>query len=163
MFGGGSSNSKSNSSNSVGVDTLIGRQTEILGDVRFTGGLHVDGKIKGKVIASGDKAAALSVSEHGSIEGDVRVPSIVLNGTVVGDVHASQKIALSAKARVNGNVFYRIIEMESGSQVNGQLVHDDGTHASSENYSATSPRGSDAPKTADELSEARRVKGIVNG
>jgi cytoskeletal protein CcmA (bactofilin family) len=105
----------------------------------------------------------LSVSEHGSIEGDVRVPSIVLNGTVVGDVHASQKIALSAKARVNGNVYYRIIEMESGSQVNGQLVHDDGTGAASENFGAGAPRGDDAAKTADELSEARRVKGIVNG
>ncbi|MEC9362254.1 MAG: polymer-forming cytoskeletal protein [Pseudomonadota bacterium] len=167
MFGGNSGNnssSKSSTSTSVGVDTLIGRQTEILGDVRFTGGLHVDGKIKGKVIASADKAAALSVSEHGSIEGDVRVPNVVLNGTVTGDVHASQKIALSAKARITGNVFYRIIEMESGSKVNGQLVHDDGTGAS-ENFSggaAAKTEGGSDPQS-DELSEARRVKGIVNG
>ncbi|MFC4250861.1 MAG: bactofilin family protein [Sinimarinibacterium flocculans] len=167
MFGGNSGNnssSKSSTSTSVGVDTLIGRQTEILGDVRFTGGLHVDGKIKGKVIASADKAAALSVSEHGSIEGDVRVPNVVLNGTVTGDVHASQKIALSAKARITGNVFYRIIEMESGSKVNGQLVHDDGTGAS-ENFSggtAAKAEGGSDPQS-DELSEARRVKGIVNG
>ena len=168
MFGGSSNNSnnsKASSNASVGVDTLIGRQTEILGDVRFTGGLHVDGKIKGKVIASADKAAALSVSEHGSVEGDVRVPNVVLNGTVTGDVHASQKIALSAKARITGNVFYRVIEMESGAKVNGQLVHDDGTGAS-ENFSAaagaTDESGTDA-RGADELSEARRVKGVVNG
>lgn len=173
MFGGSSnssgknSGSKSSSNTSVGVDTLIGRQTEILGDVRFTGGLHVDGKIKGKVIASADKAAALSVSEHGSIEGDVRVPNVVLNGAVTGDVHASQKIALSAKARITGNVFYRTLEMESGAKVNGQLVHDDGSGAS-ENFSAATAAKADAnadesPRTADELSEARRVKGVVNG
>lgn len=169
MFGGSgnngskSSGSKSSSNTSVGVDTLIGRQTEILGDVRFTGGLHVDGKIKGKVIASADKAAALSVSEHGSVEGDVRVPSIVLNGSVTGDVHASQRVALSSKARITGNVFYRIIEMESGSQVNGQLVHDDGSGAS-ENFNAggTAQPESGGELQPDELSEARRVKGIVH-
>ncbi|MFP5306743.1 MAG: polymer-forming cytoskeletal protein [Gammaproteobacteria bacterium] len=161
MFGGSSSKSSSNAN--VGVDTLIGRQTEILGDVRFTGGLHVDGKIKGKVIASADKASALSVSEHGSVEGDVRVPNVVLNGAVTGDVHASQKLTLAAKARVNGNVFYRIIEMESGAQVNGQMVHDDGS-GSAENFSGGGAQKPAEPgPTTDELSEARRVKGIING
>lgn len=106
------------------VDTLIGRQTELLGDVRFSGGLHVDGKIKGKVLAASDKTAVLSVSETGAIEGDVRVPHIVLNGTVVGDVHASERISLSVKARVTGNVYYKVIEMASGAAVNGQLVHE---------------------------------------
>lgn len=160
MFGG--SSSKSSSKASVGVDTLIGRQTEILGDVRFTGGLHVDGKIKGKVIAAADKSSALSVSEHGSIEGDVRVPNVVLNGAVTGDVHASQKLTLATKARVNGNVFYRIIEMEGGAQVNGQMVHDDGS-GSVENFSGGAQKPAELGLTTDELSEARRVKGIVNG
>lgn len=162
MFGGNSN--KGGSTSSVGVDTLVGRQTEVLGDVRFTGGLHVDGKIKGKVIASADKASALSVSEHGSIEGDVRVPNVVLNGSVIGDVHASHKITLAAKARVTGNVYYRIIEMEGGAQVNGQLVHDGGAGAA-ENFSGIvqKPGSETEALTTDELSEARRVKGIVNG
>ncbi len=155
MFGGNSR--KGDAPANVGVDTLIGRQTEILGDVRFTGGLHVDGKIKGKVIASADKASALSVSENGMVEGDVRVPNVVLNGTVIGDVHASQKIAIAAKARVTGNVYYRIIEMESGAQVNGQLVHDVANSAA-ENISNATAAGS---TQADELSEARRVKGVA--
>ncbi len=107
------------------VDTLIGRQTELAGDIRFSGGLHVDGTIKGKVLASGDKAAVLSVSESGVIEGDVRVPVIVLNGAVVGDVYASERISLSVKARVTGNVYYKVLEMASGAKVNGQLVHED--------------------------------------
>jgi len=106
------------------VDTLIGRQSEITGDVRFAGGLHVDGKIKGKVMADSDKNAVLSVSESGAVEGDVRVPHVVLNGCVEGDVHASQRITLSAKARVNGNVYYKLIEMTSGAMVNGQMVYE---------------------------------------
>lgn len=106
------------------VDTLIGRQSELSGDIRFAGGLHVDGKIKGKVIAESDKNAVLSISESGSVEGDIRVPHVVLNGTVEGDVHAAARITLSAKARVNGNVYYKLIEMTSGAMVNGQMVYE---------------------------------------
>ncbi|WP_194241175.1 bactofilin family protein [Solimonas terrae] len=142
---------------STSVDTLIGRQTEVLGDVRFSGGLHVDGKIKGKVLTSSEKSSSLSVSESGAIEGDVRVPHIVLNGTVIGDVHASEKITLAAKARVIGNVYYKIIEMEGGAQVNGQLVHE-------ANPSLAQPLDlASGGSEFDELSEARRVKGFTNG
>lgn len=105
------------------VDTLIGRQTELHGDVHFTGGLHVDGKIKGRIIADDDKSTVLSVSETGQIDGDVRVSHVVLNGVIIGDVYAAQRITLSAKARVSGNVYYRLIEMTSGATVNGQLVY----------------------------------------
>lgn len=122
LFGSSAAPAKTSAS----VDTLIGRQTEVLGDVRFSGGLHVDGKIKGKILASGDKTASLSVSDSGVVEGDVSVPNIVLNGTVNGDVHASQRIHLASKARVTGNVYYKIIEMEGGAAVNGQMVHDTG-------------------------------------
>jgi cytoskeletal protein CcmA (bactofilin family) len=137
------------------VDTLIGRQTEILGDVRFAGGLHVDGKIKGKVLSSGDKEAALSVSDVGAIEGDVNVPNIVLNGQVNGDVRATVKVTLASKARVTGNVYYKVIEMESGASVNGQLVHESG-----DKLAAITHQRHD--ESADELREARRLKGLTN-
>lgn len=156
MFG--NNGSKGGSSNSATtVDTLIGKQTEVAGDVHFSGGLHVDGKIKGKVVAQSDKASSLSVAESGCIEGDVRVPHIVLNGAVIGDVHASEKITLAAKARVTGNVYYRIIEMEGGALVNGQLVHEStdssaGTHVFRE-------KSGEAGR--DELSEVRKAKGYT--
>ncbi len=105
------------------IDTLIGQHTELTGDVRFTGGLYIDGTIKGNVIAENDDRAMLSLSEQGTIEGEVRVPFIVLNGVVQGDVHGSEHIELSSKARVIGNVFYNLIEMASGAEVNGKLVH----------------------------------------
>ena len=106
------------------VDTLIGRQTEIHGDVRFSGGLHIDGKVVGKVMALNEKSATVSVSESGMIEGDVRAPNIVLNGQVSGDVHATEHISLGSKARVTGNVYYGVIEMTGGAKINGQMVHE---------------------------------------
>lgn len=123
---GTSSRSQLPKASGGGVDTLIGRHTEVHGDLRFNGGLHIDGTVKGKVISHHDESATLSVSETGCIEGDVRVAMVVLNGTVTGDVHATVKITLASKARVTGNVYYRILEMQGGAQVNGQLVHDPG-------------------------------------
>jgi cytoskeletal protein CcmA (bactofilin family) len=105
------------------VDTIIGQQTRIEGDVHFTGGLLVDGKIKGGVIAEAGSSSVLTVSEHGSIEGDVQVPIVILNGTVTGDVRSEEHIELAAKARVDGDVYYKLIEMSMGAAVNGSLVH----------------------------------------
>lgn len=105
------------------IETLIGQHTELRGDILFGGGLHVDGKIKGNVVAENDSSSVLVLSEHGCIEGEVRVPNVVLNGTVVGDVHASERVELAAQARVTGNVYYNLIEMAIGAEVNGNLVH----------------------------------------
>jgi cytoskeletal protein CcmA (bactofilin family) len=104
------------------IDSLIGRQTEILGDLHFSGGLHVDGTIRGNVYAEDDDAA-LTLSPQGTVEGDVQVPNVVLDGVVVGDVHAAEHIELNANARITGNVYYRLIEMAMGAEVNGSLVH----------------------------------------
>ena len=105
------------------IDTLVGQHTVLRGDIHYRGGLHVDGAIKGNVIADDDPESVLSVSERGVVEGDVRVYNIILNGKVVGDVHALEKIELAANARVIGNVYYKLIEMAMGSEVNGNLVH----------------------------------------
>lgn len=105
------------------IDTLIGQQTEVTGDIAFAGGLHVDGKIHGNVTAADDSGSVLTLSEHGTIEGEVKVPHIVLNGSVAGDVHAAERIELAARAQVTGNVYYNLIEMAMGAEVNGSLVH----------------------------------------
>jgi len=115
---------------STKVDTIIGQQSRIEGDIHFSGGLHIDGRIKGGVIAEADSTSVLTVSEHGSIEGDVRVPTVILNGRVTGDVRSAERIELAAKARVDGNVYYNLIEMAMGAAVNGSLVHNDETESS---------------------------------
>jgi cytoskeletal protein CcmA (bactofilin family) len=104
------------------ITTVIGRETELRGDLRFHGGLHVDGSIKGDVSGMSDDAAALILSESGRVEGDVRVANVVLNGTVIGDVYASGRAELAPQARVTGTLYYRLLEMAMGAEVNGQLV-----------------------------------------
>ena len=105
------------------IDTLVGRNTEVTGDISFEGGLHIDGLVKGNVLAEPDSSSVLSVSEAGRVEGEVRVPHIVLNGSVVGDVYATERVELGPRARVSGNVYYHLIEMAAGAEVNGKLVH----------------------------------------
>ena len=107
---------------SAKIDSLIGQNTELKGDVSFSGGFHVDGKLKGNV-SSSDPDSLLTLSDQGVIEGEVRVPNIILNGTVIGDVHASERVELAANAKVVGNVYYNLIEMAMGAEVNGNLVH----------------------------------------
>jgi len=104
------------------IDTLIGKSAHLEGDLAFEGGLHVDGHIVGAVRALGPQESTLSVSETGSIEGEVRVPNLMLQGTVKGDIHASGRVVLGATARVEGNVYYGVIEMTLGAQIIGKLV-----------------------------------------
>jgi cytoskeletal protein CcmA (bactofilin family) len=104
------------------IDTLIGQHSRVLGDIRFGGGLHVEGTIKGNVASDGGERATLTVSDRGTIEGEVRVPYIILNGLVRGDVYANEHVELRSNARVDGNVYYALIEMAMGAEVNGKLV-----------------------------------------
>jgi cytoskeletal protein CcmA (bactofilin family) len=113
---------KKNSRQNSQIDSLIGSGTELHGDVHFKDGLHIDGVVKGNVIAEGEHSM-LTMSEDGRIEGEVRVHNLVLNGEVVGDVYASEHIELAPAARVTGNVYYNLIEMAMGAEVNGNLVH----------------------------------------
>jgi len=110
-------------SRSQRIDTLIGAATQIVGDVHFTGGFHVDGNVKGNVDAPANSDARLSVSDGGVVEGSVAVPNVLLNGTVKGDILAHERIELGATARVTGNVFYGLIEMEMGAEINGKLIY----------------------------------------
>jgi len=103
------------------VDTLVGPNSQVNGDLTFSGGCHIDGTVKGSVNADAD--SALSISEEGTIEGGVIVPYVVLNGIVRGDVVAGQRVELGPTARVIGNVYYNLIEMAIGAEINGKLVH----------------------------------------
>jgi cytoskeletal protein CcmA (bactofilin family) len=105
------------------VDTLVGSNTRISGDLHFSGGCHVDGTVNGSVTADPDSKSALSISEGGQIDGGVTVPYVVLNGIVRGDVFANQRVELGPTARVIGNVYYNLIEMAIGAEINGKLVH----------------------------------------
>ena len=106
------------------IGTLVGQGVEVTGDIKFQGGLHLDGVIVGNVsTADNADGAVLVISDQGRVEGDVYVAYAVINGEVVGNVYASEKLELSAKARISGNVEYNLLEMASGAEINGQMLH----------------------------------------
>ncbi len=105
------------------ITTLISKATEITGDVHFSGVLEVEGKVRGNIYADDDSSAEIRIRESGLVQGEINVPSVIINGLVEGDVHSTQHLELAAKARVVGNVYYHLIEMVMGSEVNGSLCH----------------------------------------
>ena len=105
------------------ANTIVGIDTRVNGDMHFAGGLHVDGMINGNVTADPDSDAALSLAAGASIDGGVTVPYVLLEGTVKGDVFANKRVIMGASARVIGNVYYNLIEMAIGAEINGKLVH----------------------------------------
>lgn len=104
------------------ITTLIAEGTVIRGDVQFDGGLHLDGRIEGSISAAGPNAV-LTLSAKGYIAGEIRASNAVINGSVKGDIHAAERLELAPGARVEGNVYYKVLEMASGAQVNGKMVY----------------------------------------
>ena len=102
--------------------TLIAAGTEIHGDIQFKGRLHIDGLVEGAIRGEGAQAM-LTLSEHARVVGELHAPHIVINGSVEGDVTALDRLELASNARVEGNVFYKVLEMSAGAQINGKMVH----------------------------------------
>ncbi|HET7912974.1 MAG TPA: polymer-forming cytoskeletal protein [Pseudolabrys sp.] len=118
MFGGQGGNKPKNS-----IECLIGAGTTIEGNITFAGGLRVDGRVRGDVISADGKPGTLVLSEQAQIEGEIRVSHVVINGTVVGPVHAAEYVELQAKANVTGDVYYKTLEIQLGAVVQGRLVY----------------------------------------
>jgi len=106
------------------IDTLIGAKTDLKGDIVFTGGLRVDGKVRGNITAKGDANRTLVLSENAAVIGNVTVPHIITNGTIKGNVRAAERIELQPKAEISGDVYYKVIEMSLGAVINGNLLRE---------------------------------------
>lgn len=105
------------------ANTIVGIDTKVNGDMHFTGGLHVDGIVHGNVSADPDSESSISLADGATIDGGVTVPYVLLEGIVKGDVFANKRVILGSTARVIGNVYYNLIEMAIGAEINGKLVH----------------------------------------
>ncbi len=127
MFNSKDNNTKSNNTstgNTKKGHTLLGEGTTINGDISFNGMLILDGTITGSITGS-QNDDVLTISESGLIEGKINVANIVVNGKIKGDISSSGKVEVASKANIEGNVYYRTIEMNTGSRINGQLIYQD--------------------------------------
>lgn len=105
------------------IDSLIGAGTIVDGDVSFSGGLRIDGQVRGNVTAANGDPCTLVISEHARVDGEIRVSHVVINGTINGPVTADDYLELQAAARIVGDVSYRQIEMRVGAVIQGRLIH----------------------------------------
>jgi len=105
------------------IDSLIGAGTVVDGDVTFTGGLRIDGHVRGNVVAANGEPSTLVVSEQAKVDGEIRVSHVVINGTVNGPVAANDYLELQPKARIAGDVSYKMLEMHVGAVIQGRLDH----------------------------------------
>ncbi len=115
--------SKKHSKPQTQIDSLIGGNTVIGGDLNFSGGLRIDGQVNGNVIATQGKPSTLVLSEHAQVNGEVSVTHLVVNGVINGSVSASEYLELQSKAKVAGDVHYKTIEIQLGAIVEGRLLH----------------------------------------
>lgn len=105
------------------ADTLICKQTKITGDINFEGVLYIDGHVVGNISSEEMDNSLLTIGVNGFVEGEVKVPHIMILGKVKGDVHALEHVELMAESRIEGDVYYKLIEMSMGAEVNGQMLH----------------------------------------
>lgn len=103
--------------------TLISRDTEVVGDILFSGSLEIEGRVRGSIAARQGQPACVRILESGVVAGDVRAPQVIVNGSVEGDIHADQQVVLASQARVDGDVHYASVEMAKGARLNGNLVY----------------------------------------
>lgn len=107
------------------IDTLIGANTRIAGDINFTGGLRIDGYIKGNVTAEDDEHSTLVLSDAGHIDGKIQVANVIINGTVSGPIIATKYLELQGNAKIHGDVHYDAIEIQLGASVDGKMIRAD--------------------------------------
>lgn len=110
--------SKADMQRFTGKTSLIAAGAAFRGDLEFQGAVQIDGKVLGNLLTL---EGLVRVSVDGLVEGEVRAPHIIIDGEIIGDVYASQHVELGPRARVRGNLYYGLMEMAMGAQVEGGL------------------------------------------
>ncbi|HET6631704.1 MAG TPA: polymer-forming cytoskeletal protein [Rhodanobacteraceae bacterium] len=116
---------KEGTDGAVAETTIIARGVELEGDLRFTGSLFLEGCVRGSISADDEAGTALfTLSERGRVIGQIRVAHVVVDGSVQGDIHSSERLELAANARIEGDVHYNVLEMAAGARVTGRMIHE---------------------------------------
>lgn len=118
------SSSSKRSDTNCDSTTILARGVVVRGDVHFSGSLHLEGRIEGTISADAQTEALFTLSEVGSVRGEIQVPRAVINGEVEGNIHCSENLELAAEAKIKGDVHYKVLEMAAGATVNGRMVHE---------------------------------------
>ena len=120
----GNKKSKLSAHGSEKVETIIGKDVVIQGDLIFSGGLYIEGRVIGKVMANNATESLLTLAPEGSVDGEIRVSNAIISGRLLGDIYSTDRIELTETAQIQGNIHYKLIEITAGATVSGQLIHE---------------------------------------
>jgi cytoskeletal protein CcmA (bactofilin family) len=100
------------------INTIIGPNTELNGDIGAGGFTRIDGSIRGNVRAKG----RVVVGERARIKGNVTGTNITIGGVVCGNIIADGHLVILSTAIVIGDIITRRIQADDGSFINGRIV-----------------------------------------
>ncbi|MBP9905724.1 MAG: polymer-forming cytoskeletal protein [Rhodoferax sp.] len=103
------------------IKSLLAHGCQLTGNFNFADGLRLDGEMHGDLLGQADKPSILVISETAHVTGQVQADHVIINGQVDGPVLARSLLELQPKARVTGDVTYKILEMHQGALVAGRL------------------------------------------
>ena len=122
------------------LSSLLAHDTCVQGDVIFTGGLRIDGRVEGNVLGKPEANGLLVLSDKGAVAGTIKVHDAVINGRVEGDLEVEHFLELQAKACVTGNISYRTLKLECGATVEGKLERMDGAPEAEDEEDVEAPK-----------------------
>ena len=98
-------------------ETVIGVETRISGEIRGEEDLVIKGRVDGKIHLS----HSLAVEKGAIVQADVDVRNLVISGTLVGNIVASESVRLLATARVVGDLAAPRVIMDAGAAYRGRV------------------------------------------
>jgi cytoskeletal protein CcmA (bactofilin family) len=96
------------------IDSLIGAGTRIEGDLAFSGGLRIDGEVRGNIIAAPARPSVLVIGATGRVQGEMRAARMVVSGEVAGSIDATELLEVLPGARISGELRYGALEVHPG-------------------------------------------------
>lgn len=128
----------------------IGQSIEIKGELTGDEDLIIDGKVEGKIDL---KDHNLTIGTNGRINAEIHAKSVIVNGEVVGDIIADDKVEIASSGSVHGDLCAPRVALADGSSFKGSIDMGRSTAASKMSGSTSS----NAPRVAKELPMAAKA------
>ena len=111
----GTNGDSGDSAKLTGIPSIISPDLKIIGDLKSSGDIQIDGRIEGDI-----NSRLLTVGEQATVEGCIVADTVRISGTVLGQVRA-KTVHLDKKARVTGDITHEVLTMEAGAFFEGQV------------------------------------------
>ena len=128
--------------NPADAHTILGREAKFSGKLTFEGAVRIDGRFEGEI----ETDDLLLVGPGAEVKATLNVGSVVINGTVEGDVYAKASVEIKAPGKLRGNITTPTLVIEKGVTFDGSCHMSQGTPAPKPRPTQSPPSGNQPPK-----------------